>query len=270
MHTIRAVATNEVVRAAFPRPTVDGQEVGLAAGKAIDETLSRYGHEFSLGRKPGTGPMVAHAGRVFDDALAELGSAISPTDRKAALAPVPRVLKAFRSSVLFGLPRPRSRMILINAEVGVYAQPDYWDGRERVYEMKSYRAIPPKPDVALQLRLFQLAFPRFHQSLVCIDRHSDPVEVLIAEIPPPSPEEGREALRLAWKVGREVGKEKVLEYVDNPVVHYTVEPGGEPLPHRAPADGASPAESRGTGGTGTSGHETGPPGPAAGDGPARK
>jgi hypothetical protein len=130
------------------------------------------------------------------------------------------VLQAYRLSEIFGLARPRTRVIVIGGTVGVYAQPDYWDGRGRFFEMKSYRAIPPPPDVALQLRLFQLAFPQFEAVLVCIDRHARPVETTSAVIPPLTREETASALRLAFDVGWEFGHEKVLEYMEGPFTHY--------------------------------------------------
>ena len=131
-----------------------------------------------------------------------------------------RVIRAFRGSVLFGLERPRSRLVLIGESVGVYAQPDYWDRSTSFYEMKSYRAIPPPPDVALQVAIFQLAFPGFRALLIGFDRHSDPVDVKIAEVPPPSEEERIQTLHLAHEVGLRNGREKVLEYIDVPVIRY--------------------------------------------------
>jgi hypothetical protein len=121
-----------------------------------------------------------------------------------------------------GLPRPRSRLILINERVGVYAQPDYWNGRDRFYEMKSYLARPIPPDVGLQLRLFQCGFPKLRAFLACFDRHATPVSTMIEEIPPLEPEEADAVLRLAYRTGIEKGTEKVLEYIDNPIVRYAL------------------------------------------------
>jgi hypothetical protein len=106
----------------------------------------------------------------------------------------------------------------------VYAQPDFWDGARRIYELKSYSAIPPPPDVGLQLRLFQLAFPGFSTELVCLDRHHLPVTSTSAEIPPPTPEEAADALNRAISVAREFGEEKVAAYMEGPFVHYALPP----------------------------------------------
>ncbi len=88
--------------------------------------------------------------------------------------------------------------------------------------MKSYPAIPPPPDVALQLRLFRLAFPQFEAVLVCINRHVSPVETTSTVTPPLTEEETASALRLAYDIGSQFGQEKVLEYMEDPFTHYAL------------------------------------------------
>lgn len=221
---VKTVAAHEVVLAVFPREVTERDEVGMAVGKAIDETLSRFSHEFSRGRRPTLTSMNRLATESLDRELTDADLALAPADRLAQLSAVSGVLQAFRKSEVMGLPRPRSRLVLINEEVGVYAQPDYWNGRDRFYEMKSYRARPVPPDVELQLRLFQLAFPGFHAFLACFDRHASPVTTDIAEAPSLTPELREATLRLAYRTGREKGVDKVLEYVENPIVRYAVPP----------------------------------------------
>lgn len=222
MSVIRTVAVHEVVRAAYPRPVLEGQEIGLAAGKAVDAALSQYSHEHAHGRRPGIGAMTELAQRVFDEEIAAAGAVVAAEDRQRALAPIPEMLREFRRSALFDLPRPRARVILVNSRAGIYAQPDFWDRRSRIFELKSYRADRLKPEIALQLRLFQIAFPGFLQSLVCIDRHATPVRTTIDEVPAPTPDERDDALRLALKVAVESGTDRVFEYIDNPMERYTV------------------------------------------------
>ena len=164
------------------------------------------------------------ASEALDRELADADLTLVPHDRLAQLSAVSGVLQAFRRSEVMGLPRPRSRLVLINEEVGVYAQPDYWNGRDRFYEMKSYRARPIPPDVELQLRLFQLAFPGFRAFLACFDRHAQPVTTDIEEAPPLTPETREDVLKLAHRTGREKGVEKVLDYIDNPTVRYALAP----------------------------------------------
>lgn len=199
----------------------------MAVGKAIDAALTEYGHELRRGRRPTLTAMVGWAGSLLDDALAEGAVALPVPDRARTMVQVEAVLRAYRGSELAGLARPRTRVMLIGQTVGVYAQPDYWDGRGRFFEFKTFRAVPPPPDVALQVRLFQLAFPKFESVLFCIDRHAVPVQVLSATIPPPTPRETAAALRLAYDTGLELGQEKVLEYVEGPFVYYEIpEPEG--------------------------------------------
>jgi len=194
----------------------------MAVGRAIDSTLSRIGHDARIGRRASGSAARALATSLLDEEVAAAAVDLPPAERSRLLDRLDAVVRAFRASELYGLDRPRTRVILVNGTVGIYAQPDYWDGRGRIFEMKSYPAVPPPPDVALQLRLFQLAFPGFACSLVCLNRHVAPVERLRLDLDPPSPEETRSALRTACAVAEAHGETKVLEYVAGPFVAYSV------------------------------------------------
>jgi hypothetical protein len=223
MTTIRTVAAHEVVDATYPREVTERDEVGMAVGKAIDETLSRFSHEFGQGRRPTQTSMQRLATETLDRELADSDIALPPPEREGQLRAIFGVLQAFRRSEVMGLSRPRSRLVLINERVGVYAQPDYWDGRDRFYEMKSYLARPIPPDVRLQLQLFQCAFPGFRAFLASFDRHAAPVTATIDVVPPIEPAEREAVLKAAYRVGLEKGTDKVLEYVDSPTFRYSVE-----------------------------------------------
>jgi len=222
MTVVKTVAAHEVVQATYPRPVTERDELGMAVGKAIDETLSRFSHEFAQGRKPTLAAMNRLATEALDRELAEADLSLVPSDRQTQLASVSGVLQAFRRSEVMGLPRPRSRLVLLNERTGFYAQPDYWNGRDRFYEMKSYRADPVPPDVVLQVRLFQCAFPGFQAYLACFDRHATPVTTSIAPMPMLAETDRLEVLKLAQRTAVDKGVEKVLEYIDNPIVRYTV------------------------------------------------
>lgn len=225
MTIVRMIPAHEIVRQTYPRPPPEEKdEIAMAIGKAIDGMLTELGHDLRQGRRPTQTAMGQLAASLLDDALEEAAVALAPSDREATLLQIQEVLRAYRRSEIAGLARPRTHIVLIDGKVGVYAQPDYWDGRGRFFEMKSYRAVPPPPDVALQLRLFQLAFPRFQAILVCLDRHAHPVEVTSAVVPPPTEAEVASTLRLAYDLGCRFGEEKVLEYVDGPTVHYNLPP----------------------------------------------
>jgi hypothetical protein len=227
MTTVRTVAAHEVVRAVYPRPVTERDEIGMAAGKAIDETLSRYTYEYSQSRRPTRASMERLAAEVLDRELLDADLTLSPEDRASQLAGITGVIHAFRRSELMGLTRPRSRLILVNGRAGIYAQPDYWDSQARFYEMKSYLVRPVPPEIGLQLQLFQCAFPRLRAFLACFDRHSDPVVTSIEEMPPLVPAVRDRVLGLAYATALEKGVEKVLEYVDSPRIPYTIaEPVG--------------------------------------------
>ncbi len=222
MTTIRTLATHDLVQLAHPRPPKEGDELGKAEGKAIDSALALYSHESSQNRRPTLTAMNRYAVQVLDEELRDAHVELGPAERPLVLSRVSEVVKAFRHSEVFGLPRPKTRMILINHQVGVYAQPDYWDGRSRFYEMKSYRAVPPPPDVALQLTMFQLAFPGFEGRLICFDRHVTPVQITVAPLTPLSEGQTRSVLLGAWREGLEHGEEKVLEFIDSPIIRYSI------------------------------------------------
>ena len=225
MTTVRTIPVHEIVQRTYPRPPPREEDhVAMAVGRAIDGTLAQFGHEVRTGRRPTASAMRARAGELLDEALEEAAVAVDAEPRRRILDQVEEVLQAYRKSPIFGLARPRTRVVMIGGEVAVYAQPDYWDGRARIFEMMSYRAIPLPPDVALQVRLFQLAFPRFEAVLVCIDRHAQPVATSTAVLPPPTPEESEASLRVAYDLGRQFGQEKVVEYMEGPFVHYPVPP----------------------------------------------
>jgi hypothetical protein len=222
MTTIKTLAAHQVVQRAYPRPPTERQELGMAVGKAIDATLSRYSHEFDRGQRPTVGSMRRFAASQLEQELKDIDLPVAPAERVRSEEQIVAVLHAFRKTEVFGLPRPRTRMILINEQVGVYTQPDYWDRKARFYEMKSYRAVPPPPEVSLQLRLFQLGFAGLQAFLLCVDRHSSPPEVSLTPIAPLTPVESTATLQQALAFGMEEGQEKILEYIDSPVVRYTV------------------------------------------------
>lgn len=224
MTTVRTVATHDIVEAVYPHPVTERDELGIAAGRAIDGALSRYSQEFRDGRRPTASSMRRFAGELLDDGLAESGLRLEPAVLERELAQIAAVLQAFRTSELMGLLRPRSRLVLLDETVGFYAQPDYWNGRDRFYEMKSYRADPLPPAVELQLQLFQLAFPGYRAFLACFDRHTSPVVTSVSEFAPMESATAERLLRVAHRTGRELGTEKVLEYIDSPTVRYSLPP----------------------------------------------
>ncbi len=228
MTEILTIPAHDVVARVHPRPPpTEADEVAMAVGRVIDEVLAEFGHRIRSGHRWSATAIRAAATDGLDRALEEASGEVPALDRQRQAERIVEVVQAYRTSPLFGLARPKTRMILIGDRVGVYAQPDFWDGRSRIFELKSYRAIPPPPDVALQLRLFQLAYPGFEAHLVCLDRHASPVAVSSAVVPPPTDEDARATLRTAYDLGRQFGVPKVYEYLDTPIVRV-------PLPPDAP------------------------------------
>lgn len=227
MTTIRTIPVHAIVERTYPRPPREGDEVAKAIGRAIDAALSQIGHQVRIGRRPTVSAMRTLAEGRLDEEIESAGVELAGPARAQVLVEIHGVLQAFRGSPIYGLARPKTRTILIGGSVGVYAQPDYWDGARRFFEMKSYLAVPMPPDVALQLRLFQLAFPGLESVLCCIDRHARPVTTTSLIVSPPTAEEAATALRSAFELGQAYGEPKVLEFLEGPFVSYPppAEPG---------------------------------------------
>jgi hypothetical protein len=219
---IRTVAAHEVVRTTYPRPVTERDQIGMAAGKAIDTAVAEMSHEYRERRRPTLAATERLARETFDEEIASAMLDLPSEARDLQIRQIGNALRAFRASPLLGLTRPKSRLIVIDERVGVYAQPDYWDGRDRFFEMKSYHADPIPPEVMLQLRIFQLAFPRFRTFLAEFDRHVEPVACVLREVDPIDPPEVNRVLRLCRDVARTQGQARVLEYVDNPIVRYAL------------------------------------------------
>ncbi len=223
MTTVKVLATHEVVQHLFPRPpATELDELRRATGKAIDHALSQWSHAHRQGLRLTSTAVQRLARETLDEDLKDADVVLTPEQLTEAERQIVGVLQAFRKSEVFGLSRPRTRLVLLDGEVGVYAQPDYWDGARRFYEMKSFRAVPTPPDVGLQVSVFQLAFPGFASFLACFDRHRNPVETTIVEVAQPAPEVRQELLVTLQRVGRELGQPKVLEYIDTEKVHYKI------------------------------------------------
>ena len=221
MTTIRTIPAHEVVRRTYPRPEAEEKDlVAMAAGKVVDATLSHVGHQLRSGRRPTQSGVVEFASSLLRESLEESAVSVPEAESARILAQVVHSVQAYRKSEIAGLPRPKTRVILIGERVGVYAQPDYWDERARFFEMKSYPTTPAQPEIALQLRLFQLAFPTLQAVLICLNRHVEPVVTTSVPVRPPTSEEASAALRAAYALGEEFGQEKVLEYVEGPFVRY--------------------------------------------------
>jgi hypothetical protein len=199
----------------------EADELGMAVGKVIDAALGRLGFEGRQGRRPTVTSIHGFAEASLDSEILDAHLELSGEQRQSLLAQIDGVVRAYRSSELSGLTRPKSRLLLVDGRFGVYVQPDFWNGRDQIFEMKSYDAVPPPPDVAMQLQLFQLGFPGFRETLICFIRHALPVRVTRWDPPAPTPEETRGLLVRCAEVAKAQGTDKVLEYVDAPLVPYS-------------------------------------------------
>ena len=217
--TIRTVAVHDVVQQLHPRPPpTERDEIGMAEVIALYSSLRRFSYDAACGGWPLVASVVASAETILREELRDAELSLDPAAAEAFRAKVRDLTRLFRQSELAGQARPRTRLLVIDGDAGIYAQPDFWDGRARIFELKSYRAIPPPPDVTLQLELFQLAFPGFEERLVCLDRHGTPPSIHAVTVGPISGARSLEVLAAARAVARAHGAEKVLRFIDSPIV----------------------------------------------------
>ncbi len=93
-----------------------------------------------------------------------------------------KILEAFQRTPAFGLLRPKTRLVVIDESIGMYVQPDFYDGYS-IYEVKSFN--PTKTRYAYyQVRLFQLGgYPDSEAVLVGFDGNTlDPIIIRINRI----------------------------------------------------------------------------------------
>ncbi|MCI4341369.1 MAG: hypothetical protein L3K11_03230 [Thermoplasmata archaeon] len=243
MTSVRTLAAHDLVALRYPREPTPRDALAIAIGRAIDRSLAEMSHLAADGRRPTQSGLLRYGTEQLDLALEEVEEIPAAEVRARMLEELAGSIRAFRQSELLGLRRPRSRLVLIGERAGYFAQPDFWDGRNRFFEMKSYRAVPPPPDVALQLQLFQLAYPKFVGILVCFDRHRSPVETVRFPVPELSASESDDLLRFAYRSAAEQGEEKVLEYLLQPVVRYPFPRDPEAPGPEGPAPGGRLTES---------------------------
>ncbi len=84
-----------------------------------------------------------------------------------------RFIHAFKTSDIYKnrFMKDRTRLIIINGDVGIYAQPDFVNYDDKIfYEMKSFSVRPVPLYVIKQVRIFQLAYPDFESYLIGIPR----------------------------------------------------------------------------------------------------
>ncbi len=150
--------------------------INMILGKCLDETVTQmnyYNYRSEFKRNISMNAMKGFA-FMLNSELTKNSIVLNNNDKKNYYAMGWRFINAFKKSELYenSLLRDRTRLIIINGEVGIYAQPDFVDYiHEIMYEMKSFSLKPVPEYVRVQVKIFQLAYPDFISKLIAFPRN---------------------------------------------------------------------------------------------------
>ncbi len=150
----------------------------MVLGKCLDETVSKmnyYNYKFQINRNISLKALKSYT--AFLKSEFEINDiVVDKSEMRKYYAMGWKFINAFKKSVLYEnmLLRDRTRIIIINDEVGIYAQPDFVDyEKEVIYEMKSFSLKPLPEYVRKQVRVFQLAYPKFNTVIIGFPRNDE-------------------------------------------------------------------------------------------------
>jgi len=226
LRRLKVFAAHELINEKFK---LGGDAVSLAFGLAFDRAIANLNYyEYrtgGLGRR-----LVWKALRHFTWEFSRLAPEGVEVRQYAAKAW--RMICAFRKTPAYGVLRDKTRAVVVDGEVAMYAQPDFADDFENViYEVKSYELDGVWLEASrYQVRLFQLAYPDHAACLIgfkCAPQGG--VEPQILRLEPLSDLPREEVCRLLREVldfGRNSVREEELADIeeDRTVIFY--DPGG--------------------------------------------
>lgn len=156
--------------------------INMILGKCLDETVTQmnyYSYKSEFKRNISLNAMKSFA-VMLNSELIKNNIILDNKDKKNYYAMGWRFINAFKKSELYEntLLRDRTRLIIINDEAGIYAQPDFVDYyNEIMYEMKSFSLKPVPKYVKMQVKIFQLAYPGFESKLIAFPRDDGYIKV---------------------------------------------------------------------------------------------
>ncbi|KJE48957.1 MULTISPECIES: hypothetical protein [Acidiplasma] len=176
---MRVIATHEYVKN-FIKHT--GDKLPMVIGKCLDDTVSKmvYFKNRHIINRDITIKALRSYTALLKDELHKNCISLENSDLRYYYAMGWKFINAFKKSVIYenSLLRDRTRIIIINDEAGIYAQPDFVDYENKtIYEMKSFSLKPLPEYVRLQARVFQLAYPDFKTVLIAFPRDQDYIKV---------------------------------------------------------------------------------------------
>jgi hypothetical protein len=140
--------------------------IDLAFGRAFDLAISQYVYfsEKANSLKNLHLKALRNFTAIFNNELKKMNLKIDYKEKRNIVNAFLRSLYAFQKTEIFKekILRPRTRIITIDNEAGIMAQPDFEDFMNNIiYEIKTFSLNPFPIYVKKQIRVFQLAFPNY-------------------------------------------------------------------------------------------------------------
>lgn len=205
---LKVIATHEYV-SNFIKYT--GDKRGMVLGKCLDETVSKmnyYNYKYQINRDISLKALKSYT--VFLKSEFEKHDiVIDKSEMRTYYAMGWKFINAFKKSVLYEnmLLRDRTRIVTINDDVGIYAQPDFVDYADNViYEMKSFSLKPLPEYVRKQVRIFQLAYPNFNTVIIGFPRNEEYIKPQIVKLTDPKERTKKILLKKLYRYAMEYGK----------------------------------------------------------------
>ncbi len=176
---------------------LSGSPLDILFGSIFDKATVKMNYYYKRGVNDFLEAALKYISSTLDDEAAMLGIQLMQNQRNNILSRGRAMLDAFKSTPAFGLLRPKTRLIVIDDLVGIYVQPDFYDG-ENIYEVKTFdpRGVNY---VKYQVRLFQLGYPGSKAILVGFDKATN--KPIILTIDPINEMDKNEILRHALSYG---------------------------------------------------------------------
>lgn len=176
---------------------LSGSPLDILFGSIFDKAMVKMNYYYKRGVNDFLEAALKYISSTLDDEAAMLGIQLMQNQRNNILSRGRAMLDAFKSTPAFGLLRPKTRLIVIDDLVGIYVQPDFYDG-ENIYEVKTFdpRGVNY---VKYQVRLFQLGYPGSKAILIGFDKATN--KPIILTIDPINDMDKNEILRNALSYG---------------------------------------------------------------------
>jgi hypothetical protein len=183
---------------------LNGTQLDILFGSVFDKAMVKMNYYYKRGVDDFLEAALKYMSLILDHEAAILGIKLMPDQRDNILSRGKAMLDAFKSTPAFGLLRPKTRLVVIDDLVGVYVQPDFYDG-ETIYEVKTFdpRGVNY---VKYQVKLFQLGYPGSKAILIGFDKATN--KPIILTIDPINDVDKNELMKQALAFGLINGAEE--------------------------------------------------------------